>query len=923
MKWSQIMSDSICPICNTKSEHDVANSPYHSCMSCGLWFQYPLPPKTYEAAHEKDENGGFRGHLMSDHEKEVNANLTKWLFDNYVKGPGRTLDVGSKYPYLAHCLKNLGCNAFGMDNIEIVPEYSKELDVPMLMADFEKISDEQISRWVGMGLDQEKFKLITMVHVFEHMYDPLETLKKLRKLVADDGFVYIRSPNNSVTGFERDMTPGHFTIHPYFHSFSSILELLVQTKDLFVCDFYFPLQGAGQSDWILRPITKKPIIYAGLIVKNEERDLPKCLESIKDVVDGVVIVDTGSTDNTEGVAKKTWNETKKPIWFSQYFDASEKDENGDWKLWNFSKARNVYVKKIEEYGADWCLWMDADDILIAPKNLKRAVYFQQYSIFGFQIDAGGPLWTHHRMWRTGLGIKYDFPIHEYPTIGGHSAMTLSDVIIKHDAAPTFGETGNERNLRILEREWQQNPTSRVAFYLANTHNDGGRKAEAEKWYQKRIDMGEHYKDEMLFAYLYLARVQRALQNQEGAKKTLLEATSRAPNWSEFWTELSYIAYDQKNWGECIGYATVALSQTSSYTQLWREENKYTDQPARMISWCHEHLGQRKLALEWAHNAKKHIKGVDKDWDDRIARLMKRRAAFVRAGAIGDVVMTLRLIPEFKKKNPNVEVHYFTNTFIANELKWLMQQVGVDEAYDVNTYESLKDNFDQSYVLIGYPLNEGYPEKPMKKHLVQYFAAEMGLEEKPEDQYVTKVDLPVLSNEWKIVPKGYATIQAKTGWSVYKEWPIDRWAEVVKNLDIPIIQIGASDDPKIPGAIHDYLGRSLQDAIILFANSKFHMGVDSFPNHLSGFVWGEQKVHSLIVWGSTQPSASGYNHNVNICRYLWCSPCFRENPKISKMSRGPCINPQGQVYEQPNHACMMGIDTNRVLDGVRQLLTLIN
>src|SRR5574337_170314 len=138
MKWSQIMSDAICPICNTKSEHDIGNSPYHSCMSCGLWFQYPLPPKTYEAAHEKDENGGFRGHLMSDHEKEVNANLAKWLFDNYVKGPARTLDVGSKYPYLAHCLKNLGCNAFGMDNIEIVPEYSKELDVPMLMADFEK-----------------------------------------------------------------------------------------------------------------------------------------------------------------------------------------------------------------------------------------------------------------------------------------------------------------------------------------------------------------------------------------------------------------------------------------------------------------------------------------------------------------------------------------------------------------------------------------------------------------------------------------------------------------------------------------------------------------------------------------------------------------------------------------------------------------
>ena len=60
--------------------------------------------------------------------------------------PARTLDVGSKYPYLAHCLRELGCEAFGMDNIEIVPDYSRALGVPMLMADFEAITDAQIRR---------------------------------------------------------------------------------------------------------------------------------------------------------------------------------------------------------------------------------------------------------------------------------------------------------------------------------------------------------------------------------------------------------------------------------------------------------------------------------------------------------------------------------------------------------------------------------------------------------------------------------------------------------------------------------------------------------------------------------------------------------------------------------------------------------
>ncbi len=128
--------------------------------------------------------------------------------------PARTLDVGSKYPYLAHCLRELGCEAFGMDNIEVVPDYSRALGVPMLMADFEAITDAQIREWTAT----ERFALITMVHVFEHMYDPLAALAKLRRLVADDGRVFVRLPDHGVAGFERDLTPGHFTIHPYFHA---------------------------------------------------------------------------------------------------------------------------------------------------------------------------------------------------------------------------------------------------------------------------------------------------------------------------------------------------------------------------------------------------------------------------------------------------------------------------------------------------------------------------------------------------------------------------------------------------------------------------------------------------------------------------------------------------------------------------------
>jgi glycosyltransferase involved in cell wall biosynthesis len=116
---------------------------------------------------------------------------------------------------------------------------------------------------------------------------------------------------------------------------------------------------------------KKPIVFAGLITKNEERDLPRCLRSIDLAVDGVVIVDTGSIDRTLEIAKST---ILKPVYTRVYTGASKRDENGDWKLWDFSKARNVFVREIERLTADCVLWMDADDEL---SHIKMQVDFER------------------------------------------------------------------------------------------------------------------------------------------------------------------------------------------------------------------------------------------------------------------------------------------------------------------------------------------------------------------------------------------------------------------------------------------------------------------------------------------------------------------------------------------------------------------
>ncbi|NFE60776.1 glycosyltransferase family 2 protein [Clostridium botulinum] len=80
-----------------------------------------------------------------------------------------------------------------------------------------------------------------------------------------------------------------------------------------------------------------------MIVKNEECTLEKCLKRVSEFVDEIIIVDTGSTDNTNKIALKY---TDKVYGFEWCDD--------------FAKARNFSIKKASN---DWILILDADEVI--------------------------------------------------------------------------------------------------------------------------------------------------------------------------------------------------------------------------------------------------------------------------------------------------------------------------------------------------------------------------------------------------------------------------------------------------------------------------------------------------------------------------------------------------------------------------------
>jgi Glycosyl transferase family 2. len=71
-----------------------------------------------------------------------------------------------------------------------------------------------------------------------------------------------------------------------------------------------------------------------MIVKNEELTLDRCLTSIKDAVDEIIIVDTGSTDLTKNIGKK---------YTDKIFDFKWIDDFSAARNFSFSKATMDYI----------------------------------------------------------------------------------------------------------------------------------------------------------------------------------------------------------------------------------------------------------------------------------------------------------------------------------------------------------------------------------------------------------------------------------------------------------------------------------------------------------------------------------------------------------------------------------------------------
>ncbi len=265
---------------------------------------------------------------------------------------------------------------------------------------------------------------------------------------------------------------------------------------------------------------RRPRLSLCMIVRNEEANLPRCLESVRGVVEEIIVVDTGSTDRTVEIAQHYGARVYSFEWCD-----------------DFAKARNESLKYAT---GDWILVLDADEALDPRDRSRLRKLLRDREATAFLMSIHSPvddrpssravINTFPRLFRNGLGLRFEGRVHEqlFPSIARVGGLVkASPLRIRHRGyrgTPADLQAKRERNRRLLELQLTEHPDDALAhFHLGEVHALEGRWEEAIPCYQKALALPGLPPPNRAVAYQNLANCYLF----KGEKVLALEACHRA------------------------------------------------------------------------------------------------------------------------------------------------------------------------------------------------------------------------------------------------------------------------------------------------------------------------------------------------------------------------------------------------------------
>jgi glycosyltransferase involved in cell wall biosynthesis len=249
-----------------------------------------------------------------------------------------------------------------------------------------------------------------------------------------------------------------------------------------------------------------------MIVKNEEKYLETCLQSIFQKVEEIIVVDTGSTDSTISIAKKFNTNIFEIEWIN-----------------DFSYARNFSLQNAQN---DWIFVIDADEEILETEidkiyQLISAPSSDAYQIVIRNLLPEGEIVAYNeqpalRLFKNHLGIAFTGKIHEsvqpYILNAGYKVVN-SDVFINHygytQTHVQGGIARGDRNLNLLLDEVNANQYDPYLHYqLGITYKHLNHLSSAEIHLKKALSFNKKELSPLILSDIFLKLAQIAtIKNQ--------------------------------------------------------------------------------------------------------------------------------------------------------------------------------------------------------------------------------------------------------------------------------------------------------------------------------------------------------------------------------------------------------------------------
>lgn len=322
-----------------------------------------------------------------------------------------------------------------------------------------------------------------------------------------------------------------------------------------------------------------------MIVRDEEDVLGRCLDSIKDAVEEIIIVDTGSVDSTKEIAR---------TYTDKVFDFEWVDD--------FSAARNyAYAQATQMYQ----MWLDADDV-VSPEAREKLLELKQTLSPDVDVvtmkynthfdQKGNVTWTSCRERLTKREKQYQWkdPVHECIPLTGN--IFHSDIAIDHRKIKQ--ERTSMRNLRIYERlESSGEPmTPRQQYYFARELRDHRQYQKALYYFELFLEDGKGWSEDNISACYAISQCYRNLKRPDRALNALLRAFTYGGPRAEIVCEIGYHYKNLKQYQAAAEWFTVATHLTRpAFAVFWI--NAYWGYiPHIELSVCHHNLGNLEKAI---------------------------------------------------------------------------------------------------------------------------------------------------------------------------------------------------------------------------------------------------------------------------------------------------------------------------------------